>query len=109
MAKHTLTPEMDHALKQFAERLPEPEQQKPGVVQAPRTGAEILAENPEIRDKDGKPLNPEKHYYLAETHTRINHLRRLRKAFRKGGKDAVVEYLRPYEKFLHTPETEAAQ
>lgn len=109
MPKHKITPEMDHALKQFAERLPIPEKQKEGVLQAPRYGHEILAENPEVRGKDGEPLNPEKQYFLAETHTRINHLRRLRKAFTKGGQSAVVEYLRPFEKFLGTPETEPTQ
>lgn len=106
MAKHKITPEMDHALKQFAERLPE---QDSTMVGRPLTGAELLEKYPDIKGPNGKKVDPGKKYYCANLTTATNHLRRLRKAYAKGGKDAVVEYLQPFAKFLGTPETEAAQ
>ena len=102
MATHKLTPAMDDALKQFAERLPVPETK----YRTPQKGHVLLADDPNLKDQHGNPLDPKKDYYLGSATNATNHLRRLRKAFKRGGKDAVVEYLRPYENFLHTPETQ---
>ncbi|QCR23780.1 hypothetical protein [Pontibacter sp. SGAir0037] len=96
MKKHKLTPAMDDALKQFAERLPVPETK----YRTPQKGHVLLADDPNLLDAKGNPLDPEKEYYIGSPTNATNHLRRLRKAFRDGGKDAVVEYLRPYESFL---------
>lgn len=97
MKKHKLTPAMDDALKQFAERLPE---QDSTMVGRPLTGAELLEKDPNIKGRDSQPLDPKKLYFVQGLSTATNHLRRLRKAFRSGGKEAVVKYLQPYEEFL---------
>lgn len=94
---HKLTKAYDDALKQFAARLPEPEV---SPVAKPQTGAELLAEHPDMKQVDDKPIQPEKLYYPVTSFTRVNHLRQLRKAYKQGGQPAVVKYLQPYAEFL---------
>jgi hypothetical protein len=109
MPKHKLTPEIEDALQQFADRLPVPEVK----YREPVLGSQILADTPEMRGPKGAPIDPLKSYYVGSPTNATNHLRRLRKAFRKGGQPAqvvggvggqpaVVKYLQPYEAFLGT-------
>lgn len=105
MAKHTLTPAFDFALKQFADRLPVPEVK----YRKPVSGRELLRDNPTMTGPGGVPIAPHLMYYVGSPDNAVNHLRRLRAAFEQGGQDAVVKYLQPYEAFLGQGETQAAQ
>lgn len=98
MPKHTLTPEWENTLQQFADRLPVPEVK----YREPVSGEKLLADNPGITGPNGEPIDPKQRYYVGSPTNATNHLRRLRKAFEDGGKEAVVRYLQPYEAFLGT-------
>ena len=96
MPKHSITPAYDNALQQFAERLPVPEVE----YRKPVTGAELLRDSPDIKGPKGEPIDPKKQYFVGSTTSATNHLRQLRKAFHRGGQQAVVDYLAPYAEFL---------
>ncbi|MGI4834644.1 MAG: hypothetical protein ACRYFK_14405 [Janthinobacterium lividum] len=102
---HKLTAAYDEALRQFAERLPLPEVK----YRTPITGSQLLQDSPELRGPKGEPINPNRLYYVGSPTNATNHLRQLRKAYRRGGQPAVVAYLQPYEAFLGQPDTQAAQ
>jgi len=93
MAKNTITPETDNALKELAARLPVPSK----VGKVAFTGRELLAENPDAQDHKGNPIDP-KQTYLRHYPPAVNHLRRMRKAYEQGGNTAVNKYLKPYLK-----------
>lgn len=102
--------EVKAALKQFADRLPATHKEFDPADKAasrPQTGAELLAAHPAIKGPKGEPIDPAKKYFIAGYGTATNHLKRLLKRYESGGMTAVVEYLRPYEAFLGTPDTEA--
>lgn len=66
---------------------------------------EIEAKNKELKpedrkppiDKEGRPLNPDLVYKVAKPQ-RINHTRRIRRAYKKGGQKGVIDYLTWFNK-----------
>ncbi len=96
MAKHVVTPELEDAFKQFAARLPEP-----GFAgSAPQTGQQL--EPLGISTAAGLPLQAHQLYYVINKSTRRQHLTKMRRAYRRGGRPALVQYLVPYVEFLKT-------
>jgi len=93
---HELTADIEDALRQFAERLPVPEQEG----QEPKLGADLLKEDPTLRTPEGLPLDPKKLYYLAKASTPEEHHQNLCDIYRREGQPGVVRYLQPYEAFL---------
>jgi hypothetical protein len=97
MPLHPITKDLDHALKQFAARLPEP-----GFGSAPQPGTALLQQAPGMLTATGLPLQPDQLYFVIDKHTRRNHLNKLRRVYRRGGKPALIKYLVPYAEFLKT-------
>ncbi|MCA8829422.1 hypothetical protein [Hymenobacter pini] len=98
MAKHTITPALDDALRQFAARMPEPAFLKV----KPTTGAVLASEYPGLLTTEGKPLAGHKLYLIVTKFTKRRHLRQLRQVYRSGGQPALVKHLQPYADFLKT-------
>ncbi|MDO7849912.1 hypothetical protein Q5H92_26370 [Hymenobacter sp. M29] len=99
-----VTNEIKDALKQFADRLPSTEH----VEKAPRLGAELIKKyGGKLKQPDGSPLNPTHRYRIGGGDVAVNHYKRLLRVFETEGMPGVVEYLQPYEAFLHTPDSEA--
>lgn len=93
---YDLTPEMETALQEFAERLPIPAH----VDRVPTSGAALVAEFPGMRGPDGEEMEPDKLYYVGGKANTAYHLRQLKGAYTAGGKAAVVQYLQPYTAYL---------
>ncbi|GAB3293924.1 hypothetical protein [Hymenobacter tenuis] len=98
MDKHTITPDLDHALRQFAARMPEPAFSNV----KPTLGAVLASEYPDLLTTDQKPLAGHKLYLIVTKYTKRRHLRELRKVYRAGGRPALVKHLQPYADFLKT-------
>ncbi|RSK33946.1 hypothetical protein [Hymenobacter metallilatus] len=98
MAKHLITPDLDHALRQFAARMPEPA----FANGAPQPGAVLASQYPDLLTIHGQPLVGHKLYLVVTKHTRRRHLRELRRVYRAGGRPALVKHLQPYADFLKT-------
>lgn len=98
MAKHLITPDLDHALRQFAARMPEPA----FAGSAPQSGAVLNGYYPQLLTTAGEPLAGHKLYFVVNKFTKRRHLRELRRVYRRGGRPALVEHLKPYAEFLKT-------
>lgn len=96
MSRNTLTPEYEQTLREFADRLPIPAIEQP----RPMTGAEVIARYPDMKQIDGKDVDPKQLYRVGTSVTATNHFRRLKKAYEEGGQPAVVKYLVPYIEFI---------
>lgn len=91
-----ITSAIDQKLKEIAKQLPVPDcKPRPS-----KYGHELIDENPSIRDRHGKELEPKKLYHFVPVPA-VNHYKRMRKAFEQGGDQAVMKYLKPYLKPNH--------
>jgi hypothetical protein len=88
---HKLTKTIDRELRQIAAQLPQQHHHLTGRVK----GSDILALHPEPKGPNGAPIDPERYYMLGKGEA-VNHHRRLRKAYERGGREAVIKYLAKY-------------
>ena len=87
---HTFTPEVEQQLQQLADALT-PKLQHKAPTRA-LTDFELKHHFNITTDAEGQPLKPGVLYRATEAPA-INHLRRLRKAYHRGGQVAVEQYL----------------
>ena len=93
---HQVTSSIKKELSKFAERIT-PQQAAAGTSVPGKglTGAELASQYGITTDSKGAPLNPALRYFTTDL-PRVNHLRRLCKAYEVGGWPKVALYLKPF-------------
>jgi hypothetical protein len=93
---HIVTPKIKKELSALAERIT-PKDAEAGTTTPGRglTGAQLASQYGISTDSKGRPLNPEQRYLCADV-PRVNHLRRLSKAYAAGGWPQVKVYMQPF-------------
>jgi hypothetical protein len=90
--------DVEHALRQFAKRLP----LAACAGTEPTLGRNLLAQQPDLRQPDGSPMNADRPYFVMSEGSQLEHLLAMREAYVLGGPQRVAAYLKPYEAFLGT-------
>ncbi len=94
--RYGINPNLSRALRIIAGQLPMVNQET--CEKHRLTGAEVLEET-EIREFEGKPIDPKEVYIMPmPVLIAANHYRRLKKAWKRAGRDGVQHYMRRIEK-----------